>query len=79
PGLLVALGTLVTTDLPSDRLPDLAAIAEMYRSAIYRAMMKQPLAVAGKCANGEVPRVGPPRVGPPPGGRRLRSRALAAP
>ena len=48
PGLLVALGSLVTTDLPTNRLPDLAAIAdEMDKGAIYRAVLKKPLINTG--------------------------------
>lgn len=48
PGLLVALGDLVTTDLPTDRLPDLAAISdEMDASSIIRAVLKKPLINTG--------------------------------
>jgi hypothetical protein len=48
PGLLNAFGDLVTTDLPTDRLPDLAAIAdEMDDDAIVRAVLKKPLITTG--------------------------------
>jgi LCP family protein required for cell wall assembly len=48
PGLLDAFGDLVTTDLPTDRLPDLAAIAdEMDDDAIVRAVLKKPLINTG--------------------------------
>lgn len=48
PELLDAFGDLVTTDLPSDRLPDLAAIADgMEDDAIFRAVLKKPLINTG--------------------------------
>jgi hypothetical protein len=48
PALLAALGDLVTTDLPTDRLPDLAAVAdEMAPDAIVRAVIKRPLIKPG--------------------------------
>jgi LCP family protein required for cell wall assembly len=48
PELLGTLGDLVTTDLPTDRLPDLAAIAdEMADDAIVRAVLRKPLINTG--------------------------------
>ncbi len=48
PALLAALGDLVTTDLPTDRLPELAAIVdEMGSDGIYRAVLKRPLIKTG--------------------------------
>lgn len=48
PGLLDAMATYVRTDLPSARLPELAAIAdEMDRRAIARAVLRPPLIKAG--------------------------------
>lgn len=48
PALLAALGDLVTTDLPTDRLPDLAAIAEdMEPGAVVRAVIGKPLIKSG--------------------------------
>ena len=48
PALLAAFGDLVTTDLPTDRLPDLAAIADdMDDDAIVRAILKKPLINTG--------------------------------
>jgi LCP family protein required for cell wall assembly len=48
PQLLEAFGDLVKTDLPTDRLPDLAAIAdEMDPGAIYRTVLKKPLIKTG--------------------------------
>jgi len=48
PSLLEAFGGLVKTDIPTDRLPDLAAIAdEMDPNAIYRAVLKAPLVKSG--------------------------------
>jgi hypothetical protein len=48
PGVLEAFGDLVKTDVPSDRLPDLAAIAdEMDRDAIVRTVLKKPLINTG--------------------------------
>ena len=48
PSLLEALGDVVKTDIPTDRLPDLAAIAdEMAPNAIYRAVLTAPLVKSG--------------------------------
>jgi LCP family protein required for cell wall assembly len=48
PALLAALGDLVTTDIPTDRLPDLAAVAdEMEPDAVVRAIIKKPLIKSG--------------------------------
>ena len=48
PDLLEALGDLVTTDLPTDRLPELAAIIdEMGSGGIYRAVLQRPLIKTG--------------------------------
>jgi LCP family protein required for cell wall assembly len=48
PALLEALGGLVTTDLPTGRLPELAAVAdEMEADAIVRAVLKKPLVKSG--------------------------------
>lgn len=48
PSLLRAFGDLVKTDLPTDRLPDLAAIAdEMAPDAITRAVLRKPLINTG--------------------------------
>jgi len=48
PALLGAFGSLVQTDLPTDRLPDLAAIAdEMTADSIVRAVLKTPLINSG--------------------------------
>lgn len=48
PSLLEAFGDVVKTDIPTDRLPDLAAIAdEMDSKAIYRAVLKAPLVKSG--------------------------------
>jgi LCP family protein required for cell wall assembly len=48
PALLEAFGDLVKTDLPTDRLPDLAAIAdEMAPDAIVKAVLKKPLINTG--------------------------------
>ena len=48
PGLLDAMASYVRTDLPSARLPELAAIAdEMDRGAIARAVLRPPLIQAG--------------------------------
>jgi LCP family protein required for cell wall assembly len=44
PSFLVALGGLVTTDLPTSRLPDLAAVADdMAPGAVYRMVLNHPL------------------------------------
>lgn len=48
PSLLEAFGDLVKTDLPTDRLPDLAAIAdEMGPDAIVKTVLKKPLINTG--------------------------------
>ena len=48
PSLLEAFGDLVTTDLPTERLPDLAAIAdEMGPEAIVKSVLKKPLINTG--------------------------------
>ncbi len=48
PGLLDAMASYVRTDVPSDRLPELAAITdEMARDAIARAVLRPPLIRAG--------------------------------
>jgi LCP family protein required for cell wall assembly len=48
PTLLAAFGDLITTDIPTSRLPDLAAIAdEMDDDAIVRAVLKKPLINTG--------------------------------
>jgi LCP family protein required for cell wall assembly len=48
PALLAALGDFVTTDIPTDRLPDLAAVAdEMAPDAVVRAILKKPLIKSG--------------------------------
>ncbi len=48
PSLLEAFGDLVKTDLPTDRLPDLAAIAdEMGPNAIVKTVLKRPLINTG--------------------------------
>ena len=48
PALLTAFGNLVQTDVPTDRLPDLAAIAdEMDPHAVVRAVLKKPLVKSG--------------------------------
>ena len=48
PGLLAAFGDLVTTDVPTSRLPDLAAIAdEMEADAVVKAVLKAPLVTSG--------------------------------
>jgi polyisoprenyl-teichoic acid--peptidoglycan teichoic acid transferase len=48
PSLLEAFGDLVKTDLPTDRLPDLAAIAdEMGPNAIVKTVLKKPLINTG--------------------------------
>lgn len=48
PSLLEAFGDVVKTDIPTNRLPDLAAIAdEMDPGAIYRAVLKAPLVKSG--------------------------------
>ncbi len=48
PALLEAFGDLVTTDIPTDRLPDLAAIAdEMDSSTIVRTVLRTPLINTG--------------------------------
>jgi len=49
PGLLAAFGEVVRTDLPTDRLPDLAAIAdEMGSDAIHRAVLGHPMVMPFK-------------------------------
>ena len=48
PSLLEAFGDLVKTDLPTERLPDLAAIAdEMGPEAIVKSVLKKPLINTG--------------------------------
>jgi len=48
PSLLQAFGDLVETDVPTDRLPDLAAIAdEMSPDAIVKTVLKAPLINSG--------------------------------
>ncbi len=48
PSMLAALGDLVTTDLPTGRLPDLAAIAdELGPNSIYRMVLGHPLVTPG--------------------------------
>ncbi|MBF8289637.1 MAG: LytR family transcriptional regulator [Chloroflexi bacterium] len=48
PSLIEALGVFVITDLPTDRLPDLAAVAEdMGPDAVVRAVLKKPLIKTG--------------------------------
>lgn len=48
PALLAALGDLVTTDIPTDRLPDLAAIAdEMDPGSVVRVVIQKPLIKSG--------------------------------
>lgn len=48
PGLVTAFGDLVTTNLPTARLPDLAAIVEeMDPDAVVGAVLQAPLVVAG--------------------------------
>jgi len=48
PSLLEAFGDLVKTDVPTDRLPDLAAIAdEMGPDAIVKSVLKKPLINTG--------------------------------
>jgi LCP family protein required for cell wall assembly len=78
PSLLEAFGGLVTTDLPTDRLPDLAAIAdEMKPDAVYRAVLKAPLIksggtipVYGSVQIADVPKIQAmiQQLMPPPGG-----------
>jgi hypothetical protein len=48
PALLAALGDLVSTDIPTDRLPGLAAVAdEMAPGAVVRAVIQRPLIKPG--------------------------------
>lgn len=48
PALLAALGDLVKTDIPTDRLPDLAAVAdEMEPAAVVRVVIQKPLIKSG--------------------------------
>jgi LCP family protein required for cell wall assembly len=48
PALITAFGDLVKTDLPTDRLPDLAAIAdEMDADALVRTVLMKPLVTSG--------------------------------
>ena len=48
PSLLEAFGDLVKTDVPTERLPDLAAIAdEMGPDAIVKSVLKKPLINTG--------------------------------
>jgi len=48
PALLAALGDLVTTDIPTARLPDLAAVAdEMAPGSVVRAVIQRPLIKSG--------------------------------
>ena len=48
PTMFEALGSLVTTDFPSERLPDFAAISdEMDSASIYRMVLGHPLVMPG--------------------------------
>ena len=48
PSLLDEFGGLVMTDIPTDRLPELAAIADdMQQGAVYRTVLKKPLIKTG--------------------------------
>jgi LCP family protein required for cell wall assembly len=48
PALLAALGDLVKTDIPTDRLPDLAAVAdEMDPGSVVRVVIQKPLIKSG--------------------------------
>jgi len=77
PSLLSAFGGLVTTDLPTDRLPDLAAIADnMGPNSIYRMVLGHPLVgghkdpVYGSVQVPDLPaiRAAIAAIMPPPGG-----------
>ena len=48
PSMLTAFGDLLTTDIPTDRLPDLAALAEELKpGAVYRMVVEHPLVGPG--------------------------------
>lgn len=77
PSLLAAFGDLLTTDLPTSRLPDLAAIAdEMGPHSIYRMVLGHPLVMPSNDPNygsAQVPDLPAIRavvegILPPPGG-----------
>jgi hypothetical protein len=57
PGLLDTVGEFVRTDMPTDQLPMLAAIADsMDRNAIARAVLKRPYVKGGVDERGSIQR-----------------------
>lgn len=76
PKMFEALGSLVTTDFPSDRLPDFAAVAdELNAASIYRMVLGHPLVKPGndpRLGSVQIPdlaaiRAAVEAIAPPPG------------